>query len=180
MNQTISKKVRIIAIAPSARGFGFAVLEDQAILECGNKGAKGDKNIHSLFKIEKLMKLFQPGVLVLQDVNAKGLHRAPRIKALHQEVIELAERQKCKVVLFSGKQLRITLLGSVKGTKHEMAGMLAQKFPVELAEKLPPKRRPWENEDGRMDMFEAVGLGVVFWKTKKSHRNGRILTLFLE
>ena len=141
-------------------------MEDQAILESGNKGAKGDKNLHSVFKIEKLMKLFQPGVLVLQDVNAKGLHRAPRIKALHQQVIELAEKRKCKVVLFSGKELRIALLGDVKGTKHAMAEMLAQKFPAELARKLPPKRRAWENEDGRMDMFDAVGLAVLFWMRK--------------
>ena len=163
MIKTISEKVRVIAIAPSARGFGFAVLEDQAILECGNKGVKPDKNVHSLFKIEKLMKLFQPGVLVLQDVNAKGLHRAPRIKALHKQILKLAERQKCKVVLFSREELRFALLSNVKGTKHEMAEMLAQKFPVELARKLPPKRRAWENEDGRMDMFDAVGLAVLFW-----------------
>ena len=153
MNQTISKKVRILAIAPSARGFGFAVLEDGAILDRGNKGARGNKNLHSLFKIEKLMKLFQPGVLVLPDVNAKGLYRAPRIKALHEQIIKLAERQKCKVVLFSGKELRITLLGNVKGTKHKMAAMLAQKFPVELAKKLPPKRRAWENQDGLHGYF---------------------------
>jgi Holliday junction resolvasome RuvABC endonuclease subunit len=167
MNRTIAKQVRILAIAPSARGFGFSVMEDQAILECGNKGAKGDKNLHSLFKIEKLMKLFQPGVVVLQDVNAKGLHRAPRIKALHRQVIELAERRKCKVVLFSGKELRIALLGAAKGTKHEMAEMLAKKYHVELAAKLPPKRRPWENEDGRMDMFDAVGLALVFQMSEK-------------
>lgn len=166
MNQTISKKVRVLAIAPSARGFGFCAMENQVILECGKKGAKGNKNLHSLFKIEKLMKLFQPGVLVLQDMNAKGLHRAPRIKALQGQVIELAEKQKCKVVLFSGKELRIALLGDVKGTKHEMAEMLAQRFPAELAGKVPPKRRAWDNEDGRMDIFDAVGLAVVFWLRK--------------
>jgi hypothetical protein len=56
----------------------------------------------------------------------------------------------------------MSLLGDVKGTKHEMAEMLAQKYSVELAGKLPPKRRPWENQDGRMDMFDAVGLAMVF------------------
>ena len=58
--------------------------------------------------------------------------------------------------------LRVALVGDVKGTKHEMAEFLAQKYPVELAAKLPPKRRAWENEDGRMDMFDAVGLAVAF------------------
>jgi hypothetical protein len=31
-----------------------------------------------------------------------------------------------------------------------------------LASRLPPKRRPWENEDGRMDIFDAVALALVF------------------
>jgi hypothetical protein len=62
--------------------------------------------------------------------------------------------------------LRGALLGDVKGTKHEMAELLAQKFPAELAARMPRKRRAWENEDGRMDMFDAVGLAVVFLDEK--------------
>jgi hypothetical protein len=166
MKQTTSKQVRILAIALSARGFGYSVMEDHVMLECGNKGVKGNKNQQSVSKIEKLMRQFLPSVLVLQDVNAKGCHRAPRIKALHRQIIGLAAKQKCKVALFSGDKLRITLLRDVKGTKHEMAELLAQKFPVELAGKLPPKRKLWESEDGRMDMFDAVGLAVVFWTGK--------------
>lgn len=162
MNQTASKQIRILAIAPSARGFGYSVMEGPSILECGNKGAKGNKNVQTISKVEKLMKQFLPGVLVLQDVNAKGPRRAPRIKALHRQIIRLAAKQNCKVSLFSGEKLRITLLGNVKGTKHEMAEMLAQKYPVELAAKLPSKRRAWESEDYRMDIFDAVALAVVF------------------
>jgi hypothetical protein len=162
MNQTTSKQNRILAIAPSARGFGYSVMEGQLILECGNKRADGDINLQAIFKIEKLMKQFLPGVLVLQDVNAKGCHRAPRIKALHRQIVKLAAKQNCKVALISGEKLRITLLGDVKGTKHEMAEMLAQKYPVELAAKLPPKRRAWESEDYRMDIFDAMALAVAF------------------
>jgi hypothetical protein len=162
MNQTASKQIRIFAIALTARGFGYCVMENQAILESGNKGVEGNKNSQSVFKIEKLLKQFLPSVLVLQDVNATGCRRAPRIKALHRQVIELAAKYKLKVALLSGKLLREMLLGDAKGTKHEMAEMLAQKYHVELAAKLPKKRRAWENEDGRMDMFDAVGLALVF------------------
>ena len=108
------------------------------------------------------MKQFLPSVLVLPDVNAKGSHRASRIKTLHRQIVGLATRQRCKVTLFSGKSLRNAFLGDIKGTKREMAKMLAQKFPVELAAKLPPKRRAWENEDARMDIFDAVALAAVF------------------
>ena len=166
MNQTTSKQVRILAIALTARGFGYSVMEGQNILESGNKGVKGNKNLNSVSKVEKLMNLFQPGVLVLQDVNASGCRRAPRIKTLHRQISELAVSRKIKVSLLSGDKLRISLLGDAKGTKHEMADFLAQKYPVELAGKLPPKRRAWENEDGRMDMFDAVGLAVVFGMKK--------------
>ena len=162
MNQTTSKQIRILAIAPSARGFGYSVMEGPLILECRNKRAHGNKNLQAISKIEKLMKQFLPDVLVLQDVKAKGCHRSPRIKALHRQIVKLAVKQNCKVALFSGTLLRDTLLGDVKGTKHGMAEMLAKKYPVELAAKLPPKRRAWENEDGRMDMYDAVGLAVVF------------------
>lgn len=167
MNQTASKQIRILAVALTARGFGYCVMENQAILESGNKGVEGNKNSQSVFKIEKLLKQFLPSVLVLQDVNATGCRRAPRIKALHRQVIELAAKYELKVTFLSGKQLREVLLGDANGTKHEMAEMLAEKYPFEIAAKLPPKRRPWENEDGRMDMFDAVGLALVFRMSEK-------------
>jgi Holliday junction resolvasome RuvABC endonuclease subunit len=166
MNKTGSKQIRILGIALTARGFGYCVMENDVILEFGHKEVKGDKNSRSVFKIEKLLKQFLPSVLVLQDVNAAGCRRAPRIKALHHQVIELAAKYKLKVTLFSGKILRISLVGNVKGTKHEMAEMLARKFPAELGQRLPRKRRAWENEDGRMDMFDAAGLAVVFGMPK--------------
>jgi hypothetical protein len=166
MNQTFSKQVRVLAIALTARGFGYCATEGTKILECGYRGAKGDKNLQSISKTKKLMARFLPGILVLQDVNAKGSHRAPRIKALHRQVVGLAAKQKCKVTLYSGNQLRISLLGDVKGTKHEMAEMLARKFPAELAGRLPPKRRAWDNEVSRMDMFDAVGLAVASQMSK--------------
>jgi len=174
MNKTISEKIRILAIAPTARGFGYCVMEDQAMLECGKRGAKGNKNVKNaqvVSKIEKLMNQFLPDALILPDVNAAHCRRAPRIKALHRQILGLAEKHKCKATLLSGKQLRIALLGDAKGTKHEMAEMLAQKFPAELGGKLPPKRRAWDSEDGRMDVFDAVGLAETLQLTDVGLKN---------
>jgi Holliday junction resolvasome RuvABC endonuclease subunit len=140
------------------------VLEgEKSLIECGGKSVKkGDKNSQCLAKVEKLEEFYQPGVLVLQDVAAKGARRAPRIKTLNQQIIKVAGKRKLKVALFSGKQLRSLLLGDVKGTKHEIAEMLAKSFPDELESRLPPKRRPWTSEDGRMDIFDAAALAVAF------------------
>jgi len=147
------------------------------MLECGYKGARGNKNRKAVSKIEKLMEQFMPDVVVLQDVNAKGSRRAPRIKVLHRKIVEAAANYKCKIQFFTGNQLRVALLGDVKGTKHEMAELLAQRFPTELAARMPRKRRAWENEDGRMDMFDAVELAVVFWVNSVHHKNRLISSI---
>jgi hypothetical protein len=163
MNQTTSKDFRILAIALSYGGFGFVVMEGQkTIVECGRRVADGDKNAQSLAKTKKLLNFYQPGVLVLQDVEAKGSRRYPRIKTLNRQIKRMAEKHKIEVKLISGKQLRSLLLGNPKGTKHEMAEMLAMQFPDELASRLPPKRKLWKSEDSRMDIFDAVALAVVF------------------
>ena len=163
MTQTPSKDFRILAIALSTGGFGFVVMEGQrTIIEFGRRVADGDKNVESIAKVTKLLYFYRPGVLVLQDVEAKGSRRYPRIKTLNRQIKREAEKHKIKVKLISGKQLRSLLLGDPRGTKQEMAEMLAMQFPDDLASRLPPKRKPWNSEDGRMDIFDAVALAVVF------------------
>ena len=132
----------------------------KAIIECGRRVADGDKNVQSLAKMKKLLSFYQPGVLVLQDVEAKGSRRHPRIKTLNRQIKRVAEKHKIKVKLISGKQLRTLLLGNPRGTKQEMAEMLAAQFPDELASRLPPKRKSWKSEDSRMDIFDAMALAL--------------------
>jgi hypothetical protein len=112
--------------------------------------------------MEKLLNSYLPGVLVLQEVDAKGSRRAPRIKMLNRQIQKMAEKRKIKVKFISGKQLRNTLLGDPNGTKHQMAEALAVQFPDELAPRLPPKRKTWDSEDARMDIFDAVAMAVVY------------------
>jgi hypothetical protein len=169
MNQKTPKHFRILAVALSARGFGFVVMEGQkTVIEYGGRvAADGDKNAQSLTKMKKLLNFYRPGVLVLQDVEAKGSRRAPRIKTLNRQIKGVAEKHRIEVKLISGRQLRSLLLGNPKGTKQEMAEKIAKDFPDELASRLPPKRRLWMSEDGRMDIFDAMALAVVFRMREK-------------
>lgn len=168
MNQTNSKPFRVLAVAPTTRGIGYAVMEGpDALIDFGCKEVRGDKNIQSLARVEKLIQDFQPGILLLPKVDAKSPRRAPRIKTLHQQIIKAAEKLKLKVALLSASQLRSRIFGNQKGTKHQLAETLAQQFPDELASRLPPKRRAWTNEDRRMDIFDAVALAVAFWTRTK-------------
>jgi hypothetical protein len=70
MNKIHPKQFRILAIAPAYIGFGFAVLEGQdTLVDWGVKNVAGNKNTQSLKQVEKLIIQYQPGVLVLQDIE---------------------------------------------------------------------------------------------------------------
>lgn len=162
MTQAHTKHTRILAIAPSTRGFGFAVLEGQETpVDWGVKSVKGDKNSQCLAKVKVLIAQYQPGVIVLEDTSAKESRRAPRIRALTKKIITLASSRKVKAVLFSHKRIREAFFTHGKGTKHALAEILAKRFPEELGLRLPPKRRPWMSEDSRMSIFDAVALPLI-------------------
>jgi hypothetical protein len=52
-------------------------------------------------------------------------------------------------------------------TKHDIASVLAAWFE-ELAWKLPPKRKPWQSERHATALFDAVAVGVTFFRGRKS------------
>ena len=164
MNHRHQIPFRVLAVALTSRGLGYAVLEGEtSLIESSRTSVRnGDKNSQCVAKVKKLTAFYRPDALILQDVTAKGSRRNPRIKALHREVMRLAAKHRLSVDLISEKKLRCLLLGNASGTKHEMAETLAKHFPDELAFRLPPKRRPWQSEDSRMDVFDAVALAVAF------------------
>lgn len=170
MNQINPKYFRILAIAPSTRGFGFAVLEwQETLVDWGIKTVKGDKNVQSLAKVGKLIAHYQPEVLVLEDASAKGSRRSPRIRKLSQQIIKMAANRKVSVKLFSRDQVMKTFITDGQGTKHALAEIIAKRFPEELDSSLPPKRKPWMSEDSRMNIFDAVAL-VLMLRLKDLHR----------
>ena len=163
MKRTNPKQYRILAVAPSTRGFGYAVLEGHdTLVDWGVKTVKGNKNIQSLAKVEELIAHYQPGILVLEDAAAKNSRRSPRIRKLGAQIIKLAATCKTGVKIFSRDQVMKTFILDSQGTKYALAEILVKRFPEELGSRLPPKRKPWMSEDARMNIFDAVALVVAF------------------
>jgi len=152
---------RILAVALSTRGFGFAVIEGQdSLVKYGSKSAEGDKNTRCLANFKKLIDFYEPEIVVLSDVAGKVSRRAPRIKRLNRQIVRVAGKRKLKVKLISAKQVKRVFFANGRGTKYARAEIIAQKFPNELGLRLPRKRRTGHNEDRRMDMFDAVALAL--------------------
>ena len=162
MNKVSPQYPRILAITPSTKGFGYAVLEGQKLLvDWGVRSVTGDKNAGSIEKVEEMIAHYNPQVMVLEDTATKESRRCPRIQALTQRLVAVAEGRTIKVMLFSQKHIRRVFFGDWGGTKHALAEIIAERFPEELGFRLPRKRRPWMSEDSRMDIFDAVALALM-------------------
>ena len=167
MNCVPLKNVRVLGLAPSSRGIGFALMEGKnTLVDWGVKSVKGEKNLRSLSKVADLITLYEPNVIALEDTRSQGSRRCSRIQALFQEIVALAEGENIKVRRFSRKQIRFEHFTEAPATKYAMAESLAARFPEELGFRLPRKRRLWTSEDPRMDMFDAVALAEHFLRSK--------------
>lgn len=169
MNHIPTEQIRIMAIAPSSVGFGFAVFEgEETLVNWGVKTVKGkDKNTESLAKAKELITHYQPSVLVLQDASAKHSRRSPRIRELTKGITALAKTHKVRVKLISRVKVMQAFFADGQGTKHALAEIMARRFPVELGDRLPAKRKAWDSEDCRMGIFEAVALVMAYFHRKK-------------
>jgi Holliday junction resolvasome RuvABC endonuclease subunit len=168
MSRAYTKDIRVLAIDPSTRGFGFAVLEglDQ-LIDWGVKETKKNKNAKSLELIEDLIDRYLPRVIVVEDYTGKGSRRSRRIQLLINDISKLAAQKKIRVRSFSRLKVKQGFSETGASNKHEIATAIANRFP-ELAPRLPRFRKPWMSEDYRMSIFDAVALALTFFHVPTS------------
>ena len=170
MSRAYTKNIRVLAIDPSTRGFGFAVLEGpDRLIDWGVKETRTDKSRRALVSVANLIELYQPRVLVLEDYAGKESRRCVRVRRLIEDVSKLAMKKKVKVRHFSRAEIKRAFSESGARNKYEIAMAIAKRFP-ELAPRLPRFRKPWMSEDYRMSIFDAVGLGLCSLSQNRLHR----------
>jgi Holliday junction resolvasome RuvABC endonuclease subunit len=152
---------RILAIAPASRGFGYALLEGEKLVLWGVRSVPKDKNDNCVTKVEALILLYQPEVMVLEDTAAEGSRRYPRIRELSQRLMALSLKHNVPVAWFRREQAMKFFFGKGEGTKQEIAQEIGKRFPEELGAMVPPKRRSWRSQHYQIDMFDAVALALM-------------------
>ena len=164
MNSRRNKSELVLCIYPSAKGFGFAIFEDwRSLVDWGVTGVHGKKkNAQCLRKMRRLLAFYRPDVLVTEDYKGAGSRRGSRIRELIDAIAALAAKEGVACTSFSRTDVR-TCFGLT--AKREIAQSIVQEIP-ELEPRLPPVRRIWMSEDARMNIFDAVALGMTFFHTK--------------
>ena len=172
MSHVYTKDICVLAIDPSTRGFGFAVLEGpNRLIDWGVKETKKNKNARTLKLIDDLIDRYQPSVIIVEDYAGKGSRRCRRIQALIKDISKLASKRKIRVRSFSRARVKQTFAECGASNKQEIAIVIANHFP-ELVPRLPRFRKPWMSEDYRMSIFDAVALALAFFFKFKNKRDG--------
>jgi Holliday junction resolvasome RuvABC endonuclease subunit len=170
MSRACTKDTRVLAVDPSTRGFGFAVLEGpNRLIDWGVKETKIDKNRRTLKLVDDLIEQYQPRMLVVEDYEGKGSRRCRRIQGLINDISKLTVKNKVKVRSFTRVKVKQAFSESGASNKYEIAVAIANRFP-ELAPRLPRFRKPWMSEDYRMSIFDAVGLALA-WQNQVTRRD---------
>lgn len=162
------KTERVLAVDPTSRGFGFVLLESpDKLIDWGVKEVRRDKQRLTLRKVGELIERYHPGVFVVEDFSHSASRRRARARSLIEALGKVARDLNLGVHRVSPATIRATL-SEETATKHDIAVLLAQRFP-ELARCLPPQRKPWMSEHHAQAVFDAMALAIAFLSRKPHH-----------
>jgi Holliday junction resolvasome RuvABC endonuclease subunit len=157
---------RVLAIDPTTKGFGFAVLEGAAVLIDWSfwhpMKHPSDLNSHCLKKVAQLISRHQPEVLIAEDATARGSQRNPRVCKFIEDLVAMASDRHLPVRCIPRRRVLQCFSAAGAPTKRRVAAALTQRFP-ELEPHLPPLRKCFMTEDERMSIFDAVALVITFY-----------------
>jgi hypothetical protein len=150
----------VLAIYLQTRGFAFVLFESwDNPVDWAVHDIRGlDKNTRCRTRIDSILSLHTPDVIVLQDMSEGDVHRVPRIQRLNRAVAELAERRGIAVCMYPRTELRESFAHNHGArTKQKIAETIASQVSA-LDLYVPPVRKPWMSEHERMGIFEAAAL----------------------
>ena len=152
------RRPRVLAIAPSSYGIGFAVFESPTrLIDHGIRFGKRDKNKTCIARVEELIATHDPDILVTEDYAGEGSRRGRRVRSLLRMIARRGEQEGLWSYSYSREQMRDWFARHDAQTKHEIAHAIVKQFP-KLSLELPAKRRPWTSESPNMAVFDAVAL----------------------
>jgi len=156
------RSLRVLAVDPTYRGFGFALFEGpRRLVDWGTKQTFTDRNGVSRQKVKELIRRYKPAVLVVEDCHHARSRRNRRVRSLTEQLLVIARRYGMRGHALPLAAVYEQFSKRDVQRKYEIACTLAEKFPA-LASRLPPKKKPWQGEDPRMSIFDAAALGYTY------------------
>ena len=151
----------ILALDPGLRDLGWAILRGRRLVAGGVLGLrllpKPNRLAEARRHVRGWVRTHRPAVIVLEKTYR---HPLPWLDDLHRLTLYargLARRRHLGFATYAPQQVRKTVLGNGRGTKREVAAVVAARFPalrVYLTQDRKWKELYWLN------LFDAVALAL--------------------
>jgi hypothetical protein len=152
---------RIISLDVRSKTLAHAVFDGPLqLLDFGVSGSTQPSFQTS--RVEKLVRKFQPQLIVLRKVPAGSKRDNPSVQAVIKSIRSQARRLSVPVVSIEKRCIDQTFRRHCKPTKDQIALLLSAGFTA-LQWYLPRKRQIWMPEDRRMQYFDAAALGLAYF-----------------
>jgi hypothetical protein len=158
----------VLALYLQTRGFAYVLFEGWGTpIDWAVQDIRGlDKNARCLKRIDALFGLHSPDILILQETSEDGTRRAMRIRNLNRCIADLAEQHRIRIRAYRRPDVRDSFAELYGATNKKMiAQTIARQIP-DLSLYVPPPRKPWMSEHGRMGIFEAAALAWMYYSEK--------------
>lgn len=170
------KQTRILGVAIRARWLGFAAIDEHTrLIDWGmiyyqRKLAARLKAARR--RAESMVARIAPSQIVLLTQPLDNSNRNAAVLSMTRAIQKFAKAQRIQILRSDRVEIRAAFKRVEAQSKHAIAAALARSFP-ELAWRLPPARKIWKKEDGRLALFDAVAAAVAFEKCQ-SHAGSAV------
>ena len=155
------RRGRVLALCVRARWVAHALFDSSAqLLDFGASRFRSARSAETRFLF--LVDVLHPTIVVFRKISSESGRDRPKTRKLAHAMRRACHRLSLQVALLSREHVRNCFKMRGARTKHEIASVLAQEFPV-LAWKLPPRRRNYDHEHWNMPIFDAVALGLTYF-----------------
>ncbi len=170
MNLPPRSDIRVLAIDPTTKGFGFAIFEGpERLIDWGVAYVGREKKAGALLRVTALLRRYDPDVVVIEDHASRACRRRERARNLLRAIPLLVSSHSIVIRRVSVRSVRVTFSAIGVSTKYPIAAALASRYP-ELAPLLPRKRKPWMSEDDRMGIFDAAAFALAYFGSGPEQR----------
>jgi hypothetical protein len=154
------ESTRVIGISARAHSFGFVVIENNTTLDYGVRTCYRSQFDNCLAdRFDRILREYDPSAVIILSARSKAAKH--RTGLTRNAIKSSARRNRVPTVFVPIRVLNRYFAQYGAATKHEIAAAVAQIMP-ELAWRLPPKRKPWQNEPYSMAIFHAAAAVIAY------------------
>jgi hypothetical protein len=162
MNKIKPFPTRTFAIQITCRGFGYLILEDSMRpVDWGTKQTTRPGEAKTIEVVASLVAQYRPHYVLLEDVLNESHRRSPRAVLVTRRIAEFLAERGVNCALVPAAMVKNTFQRWSAHTKQDRAHIVSELLP-DLAQHLPPPRKPWMSEDSRMSIFSAAAIALTF------------------